>query len=40
MALKREGTIDDLRRVPGHGKAEIVGGELVLMTPSGGSDPF
>jgi len=36
MALKREGTIDDLRRVPGHGKAEIVGGELVLMTPSGG----
>lgn len=29
-------TIDDLRRVPENGKAEIVGGELVLMTPAGG----
>ena len=35
MAFKREATIDDLRRVPDGGKAEIVGGQLVLMTPTG-----
>jgi hypothetical protein len=29
-------TIDDLYRVPEHGKAEIVDGELVLMSPTGG----
>ena len=33
MAGQREATVEDLYRVKG--KAEIVGGELVLMTPSG-----
>lgn len=28
-------TIDDLYRVPEHGKAELVDGELVLMSPTG-----
>ena len=28
-------TVDDLYRVPEHGKAEIVDGELVLMSPTG-----
>lgn len=36
MSPRREATIDDLYRVPEDGKAEIVDGELVLMTPSGG----
>ncbi len=36
MNTKTEATIDDLYRVPGHGKAEIVNGELVLMSPTGG----
>lgn len=36
MATRREATIDDLYHVPEHGKAEIVDGELVLMTPAGG----
>ena len=33
MAGEREATVEDLYRVKG--KAEIVGGELVLMTPTG-----
>jgi Uma2 family endonuclease len=33
MTTKAEATIDDLYRVPG--KAEIVNGELVLMSPTG-----
>jgi Uma2 family endonuclease len=36
MASKREVTVDDLYHVPEDGKAEIVDGELVLMTPAGG----
>jgi Uma2 family endonuclease len=36
MARKREVTVEDLYHVPEGGKAEIVNGELVLMTPSGG----
>lgn len=36
MSTKTEATIDDLYRVPEHGKAEIVNGELVLMSPTGG----
>jgi Uma2 family endonuclease len=36
MAPKRTATIEDLYRVPENGKAEIVNGELVLMSPSGG----
>ena len=36
MRAKREATIDDLRRVPEDGKAELVNGELVRMPPTGG----
>src|SRR6266496_828777 len=36
MSTKTEATIDDLYRVPENGKAEIVNGELVLMSPAGG----
>ena len=35
MSAKIEATIEDLYRVPENGKAEIVGGELVLMPPTG-----
>lgn len=35
MLTKREATIDDLYRVPENGKAEIIEGELVLMSPTG-----
>ena len=35
-APKGGATIDDLYRVPENGKAEIVNGELVLMTAAGG----
>lgn len=34
--MKTEATIDDLYHVPEHGKAELVHGEIVLMSPSGG----
>lgn len=33
---KTAATVDDLYRVPENGKAEIVNGELVLMSPTGG----
>lgn len=36
MSTKLEATIEDLYRVPEDGKAEIVNGELVLMSPTGG----
>ena len=36
MTAKTEATVDDLYRVPEHGKAEIVNGELVLMSPERG----
>jgi Uma2 family endonuclease len=36
MPTKHEATVDDLYRVPDNGKAEIVNGELVLMSPTGG----
>jgi Uma2 family endonuclease len=36
MATKTKATIEDLYNVPEHGKAEIVNGELVLMSPTGG----
>jgi len=36
MSTKTEATVDDLYRVPDHGKAELVNGELVLMPPAGG----
>lgn len=35
MSTKTEATIEDLYRVPENGKAEIVNGEVVLMSPSG-----
>ncbi|HET6670613.1 MAG TPA: Uma2 family endonuclease [Pyrinomonadaceae bacterium] len=34
--MTTEATIDDLYRVPENGKAELVNGELVLMSPTGG----
>lgn len=36
MSTKTEATIEDLCRVPGNGKAEIINGELVMMSPTGG----
>ena len=36
MRETRRATIDDLRRVPKHGKAELVNGKVVRMSPTGG----
>ena len=36
MRGRSEATVEDLYRVPEHGKAELVNGELVIMTPGGG----
>ena len=36
MATKTVATLEDLYRVPEHGKAELVDGEVVLMSPTGG----
>jgi Uma2 family endonuclease len=33
--LEWSATVDDLYRVPDHGKAELLDGELVLMSPTG-----
>lgn len=35
MSTRAEATIEDLYHVPDNGKAEIVDGELVLMSPTG-----
>ncbi|MBI3649812.1 MAG: Uma2 family endonuclease [Acidobacteria bacterium] len=35
MSTKVEATIEDLYKLPDNGKAEIVDGELVLMSPTG-----
>jgi Uma2 family endonuclease len=35
MTTKAQATIEDLYRVPENGKAEIVNGELILMSPTG-----
>ena len=35
MSTKVRATIEDLYHVPEHGKAEIVAGELVIMSPTG-----
>lgn len=35
MSIKTEVNIDDLYRLPDNCKAEIVNGELVLMSPTG-----
>jgi Uma2 family endonuclease len=36
MITKQRANIDDLRRVPNHGKAELVDGKVKLMSPAGG----
>jgi len=36
MTTKTQATIEDLYNVPDNGKAEIVNGEIVLMSPMGG----
>jgi Uma2 family endonuclease len=36
MGTKHPATVEDLYRVPENGKAELVNGELVLMSPAGG----
>ncbi len=36
MKTVSRATIDDLTRVPENGKAELVGGEIVRMSPTGG----
>jgi Uma2 family endonuclease len=36
MKTVSRATVDDLYRVPENGKAELVGGELVRMSPTGG----
>ena len=38
--IKIEATIDDLYHVPENGKAEIVNGELVMMSPTGGGPSY
>ena len=35
MTTKTQATIEDLYRLPNNGKAEIVNGEIVLMSPTG-----
>lgn len=35
MAIRSQATIDDLYHVPEDGKAEIVDGELILLSPTG-----
>ena len=36
MLMKQQATIEDLYCVPDNGKAELVNGEIVLMSPTGG----
>ena len=38
MQTRGRATLDDLRRVPG--KAELVGGKIVFMTPAGGTHGY
>ncbi len=40
MSTRREATIESLYDVPEHGKAEIVHGELVHMSPTGDSPSY
>jgi Uma2 family endonuclease len=35
MSTKTQATVEDLYRLPDNGKAEIVNGEIVLMSPTG-----
>jgi Uma2 family endonuclease len=36
MRIETEATVGDLRHIPENGKAELVDGELVIMSPAGG----
>ncbi len=36
MPTRTEATIEDLHQVPDHGKAELIQGEIVRMSPTGG----
>jgi Uma2 family endonuclease len=36
VIAKKHATLEDLYRVPDNGKAELVNGELILMSPTGG----
>ena len=36
MIVRKQATLEDLYRVPDNGKAELVNGELILMSPTGG----
>jgi len=40
MSTKANATIEDLYRVPDDGKAEVVNGEVVLMSPTGAAPNF
>ena len=40
MKTKSEATIEDLYHVPENGKAELINGEIVLMSPTGGLPNF
>jgi len=40
MRAKTEATVEDLYRVPENGKAELVHGEIQLMSPTGGFPGF
>jgi Uma2 family endonuclease len=40
MATKTRATIEDLYRLPDHAKAEIVNGEVVLMSPTGAAPSY
>jgi Uma2 family endonuclease len=35
MTMKTKSTVEDLYKIPGNGKAEIVNGELLIMSPTG-----
>lgn len=36
MSTSARATVEDLYRIPEHGRAELVNGEIVLMNPTGG----
>lgn len=40
MSTKSNAAIEDLYQVPGNGKAEILDGEVVLMSPTGAAPSF
>src|SRR5918912_2541219 len=40
MVTKTRATLEDLYRVPGNGKAELVNGEVVIMSPTGAAPNY